>query len=235
MPDEVVYVLGTPGSNTVKIGRTTDLAKRVAAIQRMSPVPLSVLWTTPGSHDLETRLHRHFSHCRTHGEWFAFRTHAVKLIQWAVEDEPWLRPKVDLKKAALQNHAAATPLRLPLSQGSEGQCLWCGRPVPEQKGAGRRRGYCRRSCRQRAYESRQQRQAVAEASAQIVSSIAAIPDLAERRLELDRIEGLVKQELRQARAKAVLELKEEGRTWREVGQLLGVTGARAEQMSRGAR
>lgn len=32
-------------------------------------------------------------------------------------------------------------------------CLWCGRPVPDA-GVGRRRRYCRRSCRQRAYEQR---------------------------------------------------------------------------------
>ncbi len=32
-------------------------------------------------------------------------------------------------------------------------CPWCGRPVPES-GTGRRRRYCRRSCRQRAYEQR---------------------------------------------------------------------------------
>ena len=32
-------------------------------------------------------------------------------------------------------------------------CAWCGRPVPEAA-AGRRRRYCRQSCRQRAYEQR---------------------------------------------------------------------------------
>lgn len=32
-------------------------------------------------------------------------------------------------------------------------CRWCGRPIPES-GAGRPRRYCRRSCRQRAYEHR---------------------------------------------------------------------------------
>lgn len=100
MPKEVVYVLGTPGSNTVKIGRTTNLAKRVADIQRMSPVPLAVLWQTPGGHELETALHRHFACLRSHGEWFAFRLNAVQLIRWAVEDEPWDRPKVDLEKVA---------------------------------------------------------------------------------------------------------------------------------------
>lgn len=32
-------------------------------------------------------------------------------------------------------------------------CLWCGRPVAAV-GTGRRRRYCRQSCRQRAYEQR---------------------------------------------------------------------------------
>lgn len=35
----------------------------------------------------------------------------------------------------------------------EASCAWCGRPVNEG-GTGRRRRYCRRSCRQRAYEQR---------------------------------------------------------------------------------
>lgn len=32
-------------------------------------------------------------------------------------------------------------------------CAWCGRDVPDA-GVGRRRRYCRQSCRQRAYEQR---------------------------------------------------------------------------------
>ena len=43
--------------------------------------------------------------------------------------------------------AAAPPRR------GEASCAWCGRPVDEG-GTGRRRRYCRRSCRQRAYEQR---------------------------------------------------------------------------------
>ncbi|KIQ15044.1 hypothetical protein ASG56_20070 [Rhodococcus sp. Leaf7] len=35
-----------------------------------------------------------------------------------------------------------------------GTCVWCGRPVAEVA-LGRRRRYCRRSCRQRAYEQRE--------------------------------------------------------------------------------
>ncbi|WP_072691108.1 hypothetical protein [Rhodococcus marinonascens] len=34
-------------------------------------------------------------------------------------------------------------------------CVWCGRQVAES-GIGRRRRYCRQSCRQRAYEQRNQ-------------------------------------------------------------------------------
>lgn len=41
-------------------------------------------------------------------------------------------------------------------------CLFCGRPV-EQLNPGRKRDYCRRSCRQRAYEARKQRRRVADA------------------------------------------------------------------------
>lgn len=81
--EERVYVIGTPGSNTVKIGRTIDLVKRLADIQRMSPVPLEVLWSTPGGHELETRLHRHFKPQRSHGEWFTFESDPIMAIRTA--------------------------------------------------------------------------------------------------------------------------------------------------------
>lgn len=86
---EVVYVIGTPGSNTVKIGRTVDRAKRLATIQRMSPVPLEVLWSHPGGHELETQLHRHFHNIRSHGEWFSFEADPVEAVRGAVESKPW--------------------------------------------------------------------------------------------------------------------------------------------------
>lgn len=87
---EVVYVLGTPGSNTVKIGRTIDLPKRLADIRRMSPAPLDALWTHPGGHELETQLHRHFRANRSHGEWFTFDVPPVPEIKKAVREQPWL-------------------------------------------------------------------------------------------------------------------------------------------------
>jgi hypothetical protein len=104
---EVVYVIGTPGGNTVKIGRTTNLDRRLADIQRMSPVALIVLWTHPGGSDLEANLHRHFRALRSHGEWFTFRRAPMTLIQWAVQDQPWLRGKVSLTRRA------GAPIALP--------------------------------------------------------------------------------------------------------------------------
>lgn len=99
MSDEVVYVIGTPTSSVVKIGRTTRLAKRLADIQRMSPVPLAVLWSHPGGHELETCLHRQFAGLRSHGEWFTFQADPVEMVAWAVASEPWNRLKVSLQKS----------------------------------------------------------------------------------------------------------------------------------------
>jgi hypothetical protein len=198
---EVVYVLGSPGSNTVKIGRTTNLAKRVAEIQRMSPVPLVALWTHPGGHELETRLHRHFAGFRSHGEWFTFRVDAVQLIQWAVEDQPWRRPKVSLTRVAPKAKLKPIPPpRVPLSQMN--------------------------------YEADP---AISDAYDAVIRSINEIPDLVERYEEAERTKAFLKEEFKRLRQEAVLELKQEGRSWRAVGEIIGVSGARAEQMSRGAR
>lgn len=46
-------------------------------------------------------------------------------------------------------------------------CAWCGAEI-RQSGIGRSKDYCRRSCRQRAYESRKQREVVVAAVAAAV-------------------------------------------------------------------
>lgn len=69
---ERVYLIGSQVNALVKIGRSTNVQRRLADIQRMSPVELDVLWLTVGNADLETRLHRAFRARRTHGEWFNF-------------------------------------------------------------------------------------------------------------------------------------------------------------------
>lgn len=65
------------------------------------------------------------------------------------------RPPAHVHDCALQPTGvrAPAPGRLPVVQKKPSPCAWCGRPVPEVS-AGRRRRYCRQSCRQRAYEQR---------------------------------------------------------------------------------
>lgn len=88
---ECIYVIGPAGSSLVKIGRTAKLANRLAALQRMSPFRLTVMWTHPGGHELETNLHRHFGNCRSHGEWFDFgEDDPVQCVREAVEAQPWI-------------------------------------------------------------------------------------------------------------------------------------------------
>ncbi|MBL1086790.1 GIY-YIG nuclease family protein [Streptomyces actinomycinicus] len=67
---ERVYVIGSPGCQTVKIGRSRDVEQRLRALQSMSPLPLQLLCTFPGGAELEAALHRYFAAQRTHGEWF---------------------------------------------------------------------------------------------------------------------------------------------------------------------
>lgn len=67
-----VYVLGAAQSGHVKIGLSVDPRRRARGISTMSAVPVRLLWSTPGSHDLEAALHDHFKDLRMHGEWFDF-------------------------------------------------------------------------------------------------------------------------------------------------------------------
>ncbi len=71
-PDGIVYAIGLPDGSMVKIGTTTDLGSRLRSLRHNSPVPLVVLWQTPGDDKLERRLHTYFGHKRAHGEWFSF-------------------------------------------------------------------------------------------------------------------------------------------------------------------
>lgn len=66
-----VYVLGST-AGLHKIGRTTEIDKRVAAIDTSSPVPVYLVHSrfVRDSVDLESLLHRKYNHCRERGEWF---------------------------------------------------------------------------------------------------------------------------------------------------------------------
>ncbi|MFC8704122.1 GIY-YIG nuclease family protein [Streptomyces anulatus] len=198
MNEERVYVIGTPGSKTVKIGRSIDLPKRHAEIQRMSPVPLSLLWSHPGDHTLETNLHRQFSGLRVHGEWFTFQADPVTMVAWAVKTKPWGEPKISLKK----------PRYL-------------------------RRSHPRASDRSSAEERANWRQETRAALAGILEEVRSIQDPLERLAAARKVEGLLGAALRSEAQRAVVDLKGQGLAWREVGELLEMSGQRAHQISLG--
>jgi len=62
-------------------------------------------------------------------------------------------------------------------------CRWCGREVADA-GIGRRRQYCRQSCRQRAYEQRAQVKGTALAPDSVVLTASEAAELADRVFEV---------------------------------------------------
>ncbi|APE34557.1 hypothetical protein BOX37_12000 [Nocardia mangyaensis] len=58
-------------------------------------------------------------------------------------------------------------------------CLWCGREIVDSE-SGRRRRYCRQSCRQRAYEHRSSLKGTGIAEDAVVLSAQEAADLADR-------------------------------------------------------
>lgn len=66
----LVYFIESPAAKAIKIGITTNLPQRIAALQSASGVALVVLATVPGARTDEARLHRRFSAQRMSGEWF---------------------------------------------------------------------------------------------------------------------------------------------------------------------
>jgi hypothetical protein len=58
-------------------------------------------------------------------------------------------------------------------------CCWCGREIAESE-IGRRRRYCRQSCRQRAYEHRKSLEGTGIPDDAVVLSAQEVADLADR-------------------------------------------------------
>ncbi|MEV8398862.1 GIY-YIG nuclease family protein [Streptomyces niveus] len=201
-PSELVYVVGTPGSNIVKIGRTINIGKRMGELQRMSPVPLEVLWTHPGGHELETNLHRQFSALRTHGEWFAFGSNPVVSIQWAVRNQSWLMPKVNIKKKRRLKPPRRVP---PPTIGTS--------PLTDE---------------QRSSLASQSD----EVWERLNQQLRGIEDLSERYEAVQRVRETIAEMVRQGYREVAAGLKSEGWTWREVGELMGgVSAQRAHQIA----
>lgn len=65
-----VYFIAAPDAGMIKIGKTTNLEKRLATLRTMSPVTLEPICTIDYDDNMEARIHRHLSEYRSHGEWF---------------------------------------------------------------------------------------------------------------------------------------------------------------------
>jgi len=69
----------------------------------------------------------------------------------------------------------------------------------------------------------------------LIATIDAIGDPEARLREVASLETQLKLDIKQLKARIARQLKADDRTWPQVGAIFGVSGARAEQISRAAR
>jgi hypothetical protein len=80
----VIYFLSA--GDKLKIGFTSDLNQRMTSLSATSPVPLTLLHSTPGTMADERSWHRRFADYRLHGEWFRLQGElAAYLAEVAVD------------------------------------------------------------------------------------------------------------------------------------------------------
>jgi hypothetical protein len=111
---ECVYLIGNSANTLVKIGRSIDVQARLAKLQTMSPVKLTLLWQTLGGAELEKALHRRFDSRRAHGEWFSFPEGDV------VDQVVRILPEV---AAAIQQRVKATQRAIAQADAEVEACL----------------------------------------------------------------------------------------------------------------
>jgi hypothetical protein len=69
----------------------------------------------------------------------------------------------------------------------------------------------------------------------LIASFEAIGDPEERLREVETFDAQIKVDIKELKARIARQLKADDRTWPQVGAVFGVSGARAEQISRAAR
>lgn len=71
LPSQVGSIYFIAADNgLVKIGFSRDVQQRMESLQTMSPAPIQLMGTMPGTVTDERRIHARFAHLRSHGEWF---------------------------------------------------------------------------------------------------------------------------------------------------------------------
>ncbi len=86
----MIYFLKAAGVGLVKIGFTAESSadRRVTQLRTMSPIPLSLLGTIPGSQSDEMAIHQRFAHLGSHGEWFWPTKELEEFIRQQIEAPP---------------------------------------------------------------------------------------------------------------------------------------------------
>lgn len=108
-----VYFIVAPEVEMVKIGKTTDLEKRMATLKTMSPTKLQLGVSMDYDDWLESRIHKHFKEHRSHGEWFfadepivdfmqGYRDKGIEYVVAEVGDAP--RHWMNSRKKAVNGH-----------------------------------------------------------------------------------------------------------------------------------
>jgi hypothetical protein len=80
------------GRPALKIGYTTNLARRQRALETASAVPLELLASVPGDRREETRLHRQWRHLHIRGERFCADEELLRYIREVVGGTPAPEP-----------------------------------------------------------------------------------------------------------------------------------------------
>lgn len=86
-----------------------------------------------------------------------------------------------------------------------GRCAWCRRPLPPPTGSGRPRVYCRRSCRQRAFEHRRRLDELGLSEAELVVARRDLDAMHDALYVLEAAVEDVERDLAESRTKADLE------------------------------
>lgn len=84
MSVSVVYFILAVQLAAIKIGVTTDLLKRVAALQHACPDELRVLFVLPGGRKEEQAWHERFRAQHIRGEWFRFEADLFEYVTQVV-------------------------------------------------------------------------------------------------------------------------------------------------------
>lgn len=116
-----IYFVQAEAGGLVKIGWATNVEKRLATMQMVCPIPLTVLARFAGSVPAERALHQRFAAHRQHGEWFSpcpelmaliDETKTSRLCSARLTHRSRRSPSDTLKEAPMKQHDEIETIRV---------------------------------------------------------------------------------------------------------------------------